>query len=113
MSAFVVSEVRVGLARPFGPRGQPSAIDKQPVLGPVAVGRTGLAGDEQGNPRNHGGRDKATHAYPAATIRSGGRTSPMRPIASGPARSARTWSLKACTKPISASTIAGASARHC
>lgn len=63
MTAFQVIEVRVGRARAFGPRGQPSAIDKAPVDGPVLVTADGLVGDEQGDPRHHGGPDKAVHAY--------------------------------------------------
>jgi MOSC domain-containing protein YiiM len=66
MQGFSVIELRVGKARPFGPRGRPSAIDKAPVPGPVLAGPLGLAGDEQGDPRHHGGPDKALHAYPAA-----------------------------------------------
>lgn len=41
-----------------------SAIAKQPVTGPVAVGALGLAGDEQADLVHHGGRDKAIHHYP-------------------------------------------------
>ena len=40
-----------------------SAIDKQPAPGPVVIGRTGLAGDEQADTANHGGRDQAVYAY--------------------------------------------------
>jgi MOSC domain-containing protein YiiM len=39
---------------------------KQPVEGPVWLGRTNLAGDGQGDRRNHGGPDKAVLAYAAA-----------------------------------------------
>lgn len=66
MSGFRILEVRIGRARPFGPQGQPSAIDKQPVSGPVAVAAPGLEGDEQGDRRRHGGPDKAVHCYAAA-----------------------------------------------
>jgi MOSC domain-containing protein YiiM len=41
-----------------------TAIDKQPVAGPVEVTATGLAGDRQLGPR-HGGSDKAVYAYAA------------------------------------------------
>jgi MOSC domain-containing protein YiiM len=46
-------------------RGRPlmSGIVKTPVAGPVAVGETGLAGDEQADLRVHGGPDKAVYAY--------------------------------------------------
>jgi MOSC domain-containing protein YiiM len=39
-----------------------TAIDKQPVDGPVELTATGLAGDRQLNP-HHGGSDKAVYAY--------------------------------------------------
>ena len=42
-----------------------SAIGKQPVAGPVAVGPLGLAGDEQADPSVHGGLAKAVYAYPS------------------------------------------------
>ncbi|ACB36626.1 MOSC domain containing protein [Leptothrix cholodnii SP-6] len=41
-----------------------TAIGKAPVAGPVAVGRLGLAGDEQADPSVHGGLDKAIYAWP-------------------------------------------------
>ena len=56
--------VHAGHARPFGPRGQLSAIDKHPLRGVVGVTRNGLAGDEQGDTRHHGGLEKALHHYP-------------------------------------------------
>jgi MOSC domain-containing protein YiiM len=42
-----------------------TAIFKQPVAGPVRVGRTNLAGDRQADLRVHGGPDKAVYGYPA------------------------------------------------
>jgi MOSC domain-containing protein YiiM len=42
-----------------------TAIAKQPVAGPVAVGPLGLAGDEQADPSVHGGLAKAVYAYGA------------------------------------------------
>ena len=41
-----------------------SAIGKQPVAGPVAVGPLGLAGDEQADQSVHGGLSKAVYLYP-------------------------------------------------
>lgn len=58
--------VLTGPARPYTRPGSRSAIDKQPRSGPVAVGALGLAGDEQGDPRVHGGPHKAVHCYPWA-----------------------------------------------
>ena len=40
-----------------------TAIDKRPVAGPVSVGWLGLAGDEQSDTDNHGGREQALYAY--------------------------------------------------
>lgn len=58
----LVRAVLRGRVRPFG-RGH-SAIDKQAVHGPVAVGPQGLDGDEQADLRVHGGEEKALHACP-------------------------------------------------
>jgi MOSC domain-containing protein YiiM len=41
-----------------------TAIHKQPLAGPVAVGRLGLEGDAQADRRLHGGPAKAVYAYP-------------------------------------------------
>ena len=41
-----------------------TGIHKQPVQGPVAIGKLGLAGDEQADLTVHGGLDKAVYAYP-------------------------------------------------
>lgn len=69
MSRFRIRQLRIGRPVPFGPRGEPSAIDKRPVAGPLRATATGLAGDAQGDPQRHGGPDKAIHAYPAAHYR--------------------------------------------
>ena len=66
MLTFSVLEVRVGRIKPLGPKGAPSAIDKHPLAEPVMAGAEGLAGDEQGDRRHHGGPDKALHAYAAS-----------------------------------------------
>ena len=42
-----------------------TAIGKQPVQGPVAVGATGLDGDEQADLSVHGGLTKAVYLYPS------------------------------------------------
>ena len=55
--------VYAGKAVPYTRPGTFSAIDKQPVAGPVAVGTEGLQCDEQGDRRVHGGPDKAVHVY--------------------------------------------------
>lgn len=58
-----VDAVLRGHAVPYTRPGTRSAIDKQVVSGPVAVGALGLSGDEQGDTRSHGGPDKAVHHY--------------------------------------------------
>jgi len=40
-----------------------TAIDKRPAEGSVAVGTEGLAGDQIGSPKHHGGPDQAAYAY--------------------------------------------------
>jgi len=59
-----IEQLLVGRAVPFTRPGSHSAIAKQPTAGPVAVGSEGLAGDEQGDRRVHGGVYKALHHYP-------------------------------------------------
>lgn len=63
MSIGVIS-IQCGKAMPFREDGTLSAIDKQPVSGPVRVEKLGLAGDEQADLSVHGGPDKAIHHYP-------------------------------------------------
>ena len=58
-----VDAVLRGRAVPYTRPGTCSGINKQVVAGPVAVGALGLAGDEQGDTRAHGGPDKAVHHY--------------------------------------------------
>lgn len=59
----VLRGIAVPYARPDGRPGGLSAIAKQPVQASVAIGPLGLADDEQGDPRLHGGPDKAVHHY--------------------------------------------------
>ena len=44
--------------------GRPTGIFKQRAEGPLRVTRLGLEGDQQGDPRVHGGPEKALHQYP-------------------------------------------------
>ncbi|PKQ11264.1 MAG: MOSC domain-containing protein [Alphaproteobacteria bacterium HGW-Alphaproteobacteria-1] len=76
MPEFHVTELRIGQPRPFGPRGEPSAIDRQPVAGALFAGRTGFDGDAVGDPARHGGPDKAIHAYPVAHLAAWARDLP-------------------------------------
>ncbi|MEO3434566.1 MOSC domain-containing protein [Inquilinus sp. CAU 1745] len=59
-----IRAILVGTVSPLGPRGVASGIDKHAVSGPVAVRIDGLAGDEQGDRKHHGGPEKAIHHYP-------------------------------------------------
>ena len=64
MHLLSVNAARAQL-RQIGARRVPTAIGKQPVVGPVAVQPLGLAGDEQADLSAHGGLRKAVYAYPA------------------------------------------------
>ena len=67
MQIISVNVARVGaLFSPASANGHQvaTAIHKQPVAGPVAVGRLGLEGDAQADRRLHGGPGKAVYAYP-------------------------------------------------
>ena len=67
MKLISINVARVGvLFSPVSPDGHQgaTAIHKQPVPGPVAVGRLGLDGDAQADRRLHGGPGKAVYAYP-------------------------------------------------
>lgn len=55
----------LGKAVPYTRPGSRSGIAKRVVGDPVPLGVNGLQGDEQGDPRVHGGPDKAVHHYPA------------------------------------------------
>ena len=57
--------VNVGRSRDaeWAGRMRRTAIDKRPVAGPVDVGWLGLAGDEQADTENHGGREQALYVY--------------------------------------------------
>lgn len=70
--------VRIGRALPFGPNGEPSAIDKHPVARPLMLTVSGFEGDEQGDRRHHGGPEKAVHHYPEAHYAAWRREFPER-----------------------------------
>ena len=59
-----IDAVLTGRAVDYTRPGSRSAIGKRAVEGPVRIGPEGLAGDEQGDRRVHGGPDKAIHHYP-------------------------------------------------
>lgn len=62
-----VVSVNTGRVQPLAIQGRRilSAIGKQPVSGPVALGLLGLDGDEQADPTVHGGLAKALYMYPS------------------------------------------------
>jgi MOSC domain-containing protein YiiM len=62
-----VAELRHGRVGRLAHAGkhEPSAIAKLRTPGPLVLGPLGLDGDEVGDTRNHGGRDKAVCVYPA------------------------------------------------
>ena len=61
--AVRVDALLAGKVRAYTRPGTLSGIDKQPLAGEVHIGELGLLGDEQGDPRVHGGPDKAVHHY--------------------------------------------------
>jgi MOSC domain-containing protein YiiM len=65
MAAARVVSVNIGRGRDadWAGRLKRTAIDKRPIPGPVAVGRLGLAGDEQIDKPDHGGDEQALYAY--------------------------------------------------
>ena len=59
-----VRSVNVGLPREREWAGiGRTSIEKRPVVGPVAVGRLGLEGDQVSDTRHHGGVDQAVYAF--------------------------------------------------
>ena len=54
----------VGQVQALPVSGRPTAMYKQPVQAPVALGVNGFEGDDQADKRVHGGPDKAVHLYP-------------------------------------------------
>src|SRR5947208_2482976 len=70
MAPMRLVSIQVGRPRELGP-GAPgsrwrTAFLKEPVAGPVHLGRLGLDGDGQASVRIHGGPDQAVLAYAAA-----------------------------------------------
>ena len=56
----------VGQEQALPVSGRPTAMYKQPVQAPVALGVNGFDGDDQADKRVHGGPDKAVHLYPTS-----------------------------------------------
>lgn len=64
MTTTPLISLSIGGVAPLGARAAPSGIAKSAVHAPLALSRTGLAGDRQGDPVRHGGPEKAVHHYP-------------------------------------------------
>ena len=77
MTSIQILSIQVGRPQRLGnedaavgfQRAWTSAIFKDPVAGPVWVGRTQISGDEQADLRVHGGPDKAVNLYPVEHLR--------------------------------------------
>lgn len=65
-SLLYIESLNIGRARAIriGGRSVLTGIGKAAASGEVAIGRLGLAGDEQADLSIHGGLDKAVYAYP-------------------------------------------------
>lgn len=64
LANITLDALLTGRAQPFSRPGSRSAIDKQPQAAALAANTLGLAGDEQGDLKVHGGTEKAIHHYP-------------------------------------------------
>jgi MOSC domain-containing protein YiiM len=72
-----------GKAVPFA-QGEKSAIAKSTREGRLRIGFLGLEGDEQADPRFHGGPDKALHHYPSDHYVRWGTLAPDHPLLNAP-----------------------------
>lgn len=61
-----IAQLRIGRPAPLPGVPYASAYWRQPVAEAVMAGEFGLAGDQVGNPRVHGGPEKAIYAYPVS-----------------------------------------------
>jgi MOSC domain-containing protein YiiM len=61
-----IAQLRIGRPKRLAGLDYDSAYWRSIVSGPVLAGETGLAGDQVGNPRVHGGPEKAIYAYPVS-----------------------------------------------
>lgn len=63
MTMHILRAIYAGRIDPDYARGRASAIAKLPLDGEVRIGSTGIAGDEQADPVNHGGPERALLHY--------------------------------------------------
>lgn len=92
-----------GCAKPYTRLGSSSGIDKHACIGSVQIGELGLSGDEQGDPRVHGGPDKAVHHYPFEHYAQWQDDLGPLPLLQTPGRSARTSARMDWTRAMCAS----------
>lgn len=95
MTCVEVLALLSGKARPFA-RNESSAIAKSSITGPVKIGLLGIEGDEQADPRYHGGPDKALHHYPADHYAHWGMIAVDHPLLNAPGafgENISTWGL--------------------
>jgi MOSC domain-containing protein YiiM len=64
IASGAISAVHIGKVTKLSADGRRTAFRKLPVAGAIAVHSLGLAGDQQGNLRVHGGTEKAVYGYP-------------------------------------------------
>ncbi len=64
IAPVIVSGIFTGRVGRLPGESRGSAIAKEPLAGPVRIGRDGLEGDEHADPRAHGGPEKAVHLFP-------------------------------------------------
>lgn len=95
MTSATVLALLAGKAVPFARR-ESSAIAKAPLEGCVRIGFLGIDGDEQADPRFHGGTDKALHHYPADHYAYWGGLAADHPLLNAPGafgENVSTWGL--------------------
>ncbi len=95
MISAPITALLTGKAQPLA-RGEFSAIAKAPRQGSVKIGYLGLEGDEQADPRFHGGPDKAIHHYPADHYVRWGTLAVDHPLLNAPGafgENVSTWGL--------------------
>jgi MOSC domain-containing protein YiiM len=95
MTSVPVLALLTGKVKPLA-RGESSAIAKVSRQGSLKIGYLGVEGDEQADPRFHGGPDKAIHHYPADHYAHWGAVAIDHPLLNGPGafgENISTWGL--------------------
>ncbi len=95
MTSAPILALLTGTIQPLA-RGESSAIAKSSKQGAIKIGFLGLEGDEQADPRFHGGPDKAIHHYPADHYARWGTLAVDHPLLNAPGafgENVSTWGL--------------------